>query len=80
MDLLNWLSEGFQSIWEKLIEILPKCPLYYLETIPEIQQYLGVLNWFMPISTMISIGIAWLECIVVYYMVQVILRWIKVIE
>ena len=80
MDLLSWLSNSFQSIWENLIEFLPKCPLYYFESIPEIKQYLGFLNWFMPISLMISIAVDWLICITIYYVLQVILRWIKVIE
>ena len=80
MDLLTWLSDHFQSIWENFIEILPKCPLYYLESIPEVKQYLGVINWFMPVSTMISIALDWLVCITIYYVVQVVLRWVKVIE
>lgn len=80
MDLLNWLTDNFQSIFENFVSILPKCPLYYLETIPEIKPYLSMLNWFIPVSTMISIALAWLECVAIYYVVQIILRWVKVIE
>jgi len=40
-------------------------------------EWLGYLNWFVPIGTMISIGYAWLAAIAIFYTYQVILRWIK---
>lgn len=80
MDFFNWLSEFFSSLSDKLIGILPKSPFYYLEMIPEVKQYLGMLNWFIPIYSMLSLAELWLTAIVVYYVVQGVLRWIKIIE
>lgn len=44
-----------------------------------IRQYLGYLNWFIPLSTIIDIMAIWLGAIAVFYMVMAILRWIRVV-
>lgn len=80
MDLFTWISDSFTELGQKIIDFLPGSPIVYLETIPEVEKYLGMLNWFIPIYTMISLTEAWLLCVLLYYVVQVILRWIKVIE
>lgn len=80
MDFLNSIGETVSNIGNQIIDILPKSPIVYLESIPEIEKYLGMLNWFIPIYTMIGLTEAWLTAIVIYYVVQAILRWVKIIE
>ena len=46
----------------------------------EIYDWLQMVNWFIPINTFIGILEGWLSCVAVYYVYQVVLRWIKVIE
>lgn len=80
MDFLQGLGETVSSLWEKIVDLMPTCPINFIHTIPEVEKYLGMLNWFIPIDSMISIGIVWVFAISVYYGVQLILRWIKAIE
>lgn len=80
MDLFNWISDNFQIIGDKIVSFLPSSPIVYLQTIPEVEKYLCMVNWFIPIYSMISITEGWLIAIVIYYIVQIVLRWIKVIE
>lgn len=80
MDFLQGLGESVSSLWEKIVDIMLTCPINFIHTIPEVEKYLGMLNWFIPIDSMISIGIVWVSAIAVYYGVQLILRWIKAIE
>lgn len=42
--------------------------------------YLDVLNWFLPVSEMLAIGQAWLLAITAFYIVSLLLRWVKAIE
>ena len=42
--------------------------------------YLSQLNWFLPVSEMVAIGEAWLLAVTTFYVVSLILRWIKAIE
>lgn len=80
MDFFNSVSSGFKELGHKLLTVLPKSPIVYLEADPQIKTYLGYVNWFIPIYAMISVLEAWLVCIAVYYVVSVALRWLKVVE
>ncbi len=80
VEFFEGIKEGFQGFVEALIDFLPTSPIVFLQTIPEVEKYLGMLNWFIPIYTMIGMVEGWLIAIGLYYIVQVILRWIKVVE
>lgn len=80
MDFLDKIGMGISEVFNKLLDVLPKSPILYLESNPEIRKILSYVNYFIPISTMISIAETWLITIAAYYVYQLILRWIKMIE
>ncbi len=80
MDFFEWIKEGFQGFVDTLIDFLPTSPIIFLQASPEVEKYLGMLNWFIPIYTMIALAETWLTAIGLYYIVQVILRWAKIVE
>lgn len=80
MDFLKAIGDTVSNIGSQIIDILPKSPITFLESIPEVEKYLGMLNWFIPIYTMIGLTEVWLTTIAIYYVVQAILRWVKIIE
>ena len=41
--------------------------------------YLQYLNWFFPVTECIAVFEVWLTAVLVYYVYQAIMRWIKVI-
>lgn len=41
--------------------------------------WLGVVNYFVPIGTFISILTAWVTAMVLLYLYAIIMRWIKVL-
>ncbi len=79
-EFFKMVSDGFSSLADKIIEILPKSPIYFVNSIPAVKEVLGYLNWFFPIDSMLALTETWLIAIIVYYIVQVILRWVKVVE
>lgn len=80
MDFFNFVSEQFSNLGETIVNALPSSPIVWLEANTQIRQYLKWVNWFIPIYQMIPILEAWLVCVVCYYVLQIILRWIKVVE
>ncbi|MCM1578135.1 MAG: hypothetical protein NC078_04970 [Ruminococcus sp.] len=80
MDFLEWLTSKFSEVSDAVFEVLPKSPISFLAANKNVTYYLSFVNWFVPVYLWISILEAWLSAIVVYYICQVILRWIKVIE
>ncbi len=78
--------DGFSSTiydWiEGALSILPDSPFNFLHNYSNtpVGQWLKWLNWFIPIGTFVTILELWLSCIIVYYVIQIILRWAKAIE
>ncbi|WP_077612758.1 hypothetical protein [Clostridium sp. Marseille-P2415] len=42
--------------------------------------FLGYLNYFVPVAQIIAITQLWVTAIAVFYLVQLALRWVKMIE
>lgn len=43
------------------------------------QDWIGVLNYFLPIGAFLGILTTWLSAIAIYYMYQIVMRWVKVV-
>ena len=80
MEWFDGIKDSFAELGEVIIDILPKSPITYIASNPEVEKVMGYVNFFIPIYSMIGILEAWLSAIVIYYVVQVILRWAKVVE
>lgn len=76
------LTDGLISFAITVLELLPESPFVILDTLSRSEFYvwLQYLNWFIPVNTFIGILEAWLVGIGIYYMYQIVLRWVKVIE
>lgn len=63
-----------------VLKLLPTSPFSaYIDALENIP-FLGYLNYFLPISTFIAIGEAWLVAVGLFYLYSIILRWIRAIE
>lgn len=80
--MFDALSDALVSFAVSVVELFPASPFGVLDEIGNSQVYdwLRMVNWFIPIGTFVSILEAWLTCVAVYYVYQIVLRWIKVIE
>lgn len=79
MDTLTDALIGFAV---GVIELFPMSPFTVLDELSnsEVYDWLQMLNWFIPVGTFVSILESWLMCVAAYYVYQVVLRWVKVIE
>lgn len=83
--LENWLEPikkifGFlKSIVSWAVSFLPHSPFTAFLDAMESLPYLNYLNWFIPVSTFIAIGEAWLVAIGIFYSWSIVLRWIKAV-
>lgn len=75
-NIKDWVSNALEAV----VDVLPTSPftrfLELLDSIP----FLAHLNYFVPISTFIAIGTAWLSAISAFYIYSVILRWVKAVS
>lgn len=78
-SLAELLTEGIMAV----LAFFPDSPFSALDTLAgdeTMATVLGYVNWFIPVNTFVGIFEGWLLCVVLYYVWQVILRWVKVIE
>lgn len=68
------------TVMNAVLTLLPDCPFLFFLNAIEDSQGLRCLNWFIPISDFVVIGEAWLVAITIFYVYQVLLRWVKVIQ
>lgn len=78
--MLEQMSELKEAFLDFVLKLLPFSPfegvIDQLESLP----YLEYLNWFIPVGTFLTIGSLWLTAITTYYMLSILLRWIKAID
>lgn len=80
MDFFEWIGTNLQNLLDSFLNILPKSPIVYLSTTPQISTIISYINWFCPVYLWISILENWLVAILVWYACQIALRWVKAIE
>lgn len=76
---MELLTNGLKAV----LALLPDSPfsfLYELGTTSAISDVLGMVNWFIPIYSWVAILEGWLTCVAIYYVYQVVLRWLNAIE
>lgn len=91
INIVGWLGYGLISLFNKFIEflgftlsglfsLLPKSPFSNIADSIRDVPFLGYLNFIIPIGEIIAILSLWLVAIALWYMYQIVLRWIKAIE
>ena len=80
--MFDALSDALVDLAVSVIELFPASPFTILDELSnsEVYEWLRMVNWFIPVGTFVSIFEAWLFGVGVYYIYQIVLRWIKVIE
>jgi len=77
-----WLQLGdwATAIVVTVLSALPDSPFVMLARNANINAVLGAVNYFIPISFMIATMQTWLVAIGIFYVWQMLLRWVKAIE
>lgn len=77
--MLDWIADLWNAFSSMLLQFLPKSPFIgFLNGMAEIP-YLGWVNWLIPFKDFMLIGTAFLGAVTLFYLYQVIARWLKVI-
>lgn len=79
MNFFDSLGSNLMNALTWVIELLPNSPFQAINT-SEVSSFMGTLNWFIPIDKMVAELELWLSCVVIFYVYQIILRWVRAIE
>lgn len=79
MEIFNTILGWLDNIFGAVLFMLPNSPIRPFIAELGSMEWLGYINYFVPIGKIIAVSLAWVGAIGVFYAVQVILRWVKVI-
>lgn len=79
VTLVNKLMSALAFALSAAINLLPDTPFGSLNN-SVLTDYLGFINWVIPVSLMVNILVLWCGAIGLYYVVQIAMRWSKAIE
>lgn len=78
--MLDWFLELIQKFGQTILSVLPKSPIKEILSSVGKPDWLGYLNWFIPVNAIIIMLVIFLSAISIYYLYQIILRWVKAID
>lgn len=76
----NFINDASNKIFQAILILLPDSPFKDFAFPPEIESFLGYLNYYVPFGTLVTIALAWTTCVGIYYCYQLILRFIKAVK
>lgn len=82
-SILDWMNELVDKLWDKISNALPVDPFSDLIDnlqFGEISKYIGYLNYFFPVGFFLKAFGAFLGSLAVYYLVSIIMRWLKAVS
>lgn len=75
-EAINWVIEAIGSIISVMLSVLPDSPfqgnLYQFDN-----GFLKALNFVFPIGPAITHMVAFTGAVIIYYILRVVMRWIK---
>lgn len=74
------MKELFEALGHTLISLLPHSPFAEIYATFTVPQWVGWLNWFIPVGAILKVMAAWLAAIALHYVYSVVSRWIGLIS
>jgi hypothetical protein len=79
VTIVNGVIELIAKLGEAIIWLLPKSPFSAIQNLFD-GEWLGYVNYYIPIAEMVNFASAWLLAIGLWYLYAIILRWVKAIR
>lgn len=81
-NLIDGINDVANKVFEAILVLLPTSPFTNIKQyLPSgFRDFLGYLNYYVPISTLLVIASAWITCIATYYAYQLILRSVQAVQ
>lgn len=77
------MSDSFLKAWadfgETVLSMLPQSPTVDSDALATLAEYAGYINYWIPVGPFLTFFSALIASIAAYYLVMILLRWLKVI-
>ena len=75
-QIFDWLGGALNDVLGWVLFVLPDSPFKLISKTP-IAEYLGYINWFIPVDYILSVLATWITAVAVYYGYKMILACIN---
>lgn len=79
IDFINFIIKTFGNILNFIFSFLPDSPFSKIDN-SAIVEFVGYLNYLVPVAEIVSILTVWGSAIGIYYVYQIVLRWIRAVD
>ncbi len=79
IEFANLIIKAIGTFISALMGLLPNSPFQSIDNTP-VAEFLNNINWIIPVAQCLTILVSWGACIGIYYLIQIIMRWVKVIN
>lgn len=79
-SVIDSINGVFNQVFQFILFLLPDSPFKNFSFPPEIESFLGYLNYYVPFTEMVAIGLIWILAVGVYFGYQLILRFISAVK
>lgn len=79
IDFCNFIIKSCGDILNVIFSLLPNSPFKTID-MSSLTNFIGYLNYLIPVTEIVSILTFWCSAIGLYYLYQIVLRWVKVVE
>lgn len=76
---MDTFLQAWNSFAGQVLALLPTSPTLDNDALAAFAEYVGYINYFIPVGAFLTFLSAVLTAVGVYYLVMIILRWLKVI-
>lgn len=80
IELINGILFVIAKVFKAVMNLLPNSPFNSVKVNTISNEYLGHLAWVIPFESILSVFSMSLAAVSIYYIYQVLLRWIKAVE
>lgn len=78
--MFNELKKILFIVAKAILAFLPDSPFLVFVVYVKNMPFLGLINYFLPISECLAILQAWAACIAIFYSYQLVMRLVQMIE
>jgi hypothetical protein len=79
-SIVNFLIEAAAKVGEGFVWLLPTFSVGNIVTDLIPRDILRIVSYVIPVSQIIDIGTMWLTAVGLWYLYQIILRWVRAIQ
>ncbi len=79
-DFVNGVNDVFNAVFQFILTLLPDSPFKDISLPSELDYFLGIVNYYIPFQGMVNLAFAWISCIGIYYIYQLVMRKISAIS